>query len=169
MAQKINPTQGGEWVEIGRYTGSVTTTPVSVSFANYKFIKVVVESNQTTTQAVENVLQLQFNNLTGATDYGRQMQRFSSTGVAAFSGGDTNRIIVGVSGSQNTQGVCQIEIPGTGWRGWNEGYWRFNTGYAGWANSFGKVWIRSAATLTSVQLSSTSPTYSVELIVYGHN
>lgn len=170
MAQRINPRQGGDWAEIARFTGTVTTSYSStIAFPTHKYIKVVVQSVQNTTQTSETVLELNFNGKVGATDYTRRMSRIEGTGTLAFSGGDTSRFIAGVSNSQFAQNWFETEITGTTWAGWNKGTWRLISDYSPWAVGNGWVQIKSTNDLNSCVMRATAGTYNVEAVVYGHN
>lgn len=170
---KINTDQydtNGGWVELARYTGSVGTTPIAeVPFESHKYIRIVIQSVQSSTQTSETVLGLRFNGKSAVSDYARQQVRFSSTALAGVSTGDTERIIMGVSNFQNSQALAELEITGTTWAGWNRGSWGLTSDYNSWANCFGQANLKSTNNLTSFSLYATAGTYNVEAIVYGHN
>ena len=168
MPQQMNYKQSGYYREVARWSGSVSPSGQSISFPTHKYLKVEVHSIQNTNQTTQQVLRMQFNGRTGASDYSRQYTRWTATGVANALNNDTNSVIVAVTQSQNSQGYCSMDINGRNNYGWNKIMWTLYSDSPDWSYGFGSMTIKTSNNLNSLNLySEGAATYGVEVIVCG--
>lgn len=162
-----------EWKEIARYTGTVTPTAVSVSIPSYKYLKLVFNSTQSSSETSQQVLRAFFNGLYADSYYDRQGYRYTTGGTLTnIASGTTIGIIIGVSQGIGWQSYteCIGAGIGGGHMGWNRFMTRMVSDSTEWTNMSGWFRMRSVYTISSLNLMTDgSATYNVEAIVYGHN
>ena len=162
-----------EWKEIARYTGSVTPSQVSISIPAHNYIRIVINSAQTTSHTSPTVLRVAFNNIWTDTAWDRQGFRYQTGGTMVnIASGTAIGIIADVSTWNGSQGYCEINGSGIGGggRGWNKFAVRMASDNTDWTNALGWYRLRSLNTITSVQMKSDgAASFTVEAIIYGHD
>lgn len=162
-----------EWKEIARYTGTVTSTPVSVSIPPHKYLKLVFNNTQASAETSQQVLRAFFNGIYTDSSYDRQGYRYTTGGTLTnIASGTTQGVIIGVSQSFGWQSYTEAIGTGIGGghMGWNRFMTRLVSDSTEWTNATGWYRLRSVYTISSMNLrADASATYNVEAIVYGHN
>ena len=162
-----------EWKEIARYTGTVTSTPVSVSIPPHKYLKLVFNRTQASAETSQQVLRTFFNGIYTDSSYDRQGYRYTTGGTLMnIASGTVQGVIIGVSQGFGWQSYTEAIGTGIGGghMGWNRFMTRMVSDSTEWTNMSGWFRMRSVYTISSLNLRTDgSATYNVEAIVYGHN
>lgn len=160
----------GGWDQIAKFTGSVNTTPGTLTFAPYKYIRVVVRSQQTSSNTTQQTLRLKFGG--GGNSYTRNITRLVSNGTTAYSMNtqDTSGFIAAISRSSGQMSYMETEMFVTGNFGGDLATWNLISQDADWLMGQGHYFFfAGTAQMTPLTFVASAGAYSAEITVYGHN
>ena len=159
----------GGWDQIARFNGTVNTTTKSITFAPYKYIKIVVRSIQTSSGTAQQTIRLKLGSPTNTGT--RTIGRITSAGVMQYStGSDNNGMIAAVSRGSGNMSYFETEMYVTGQFGGDLMTYSLHSADPDWNVAWGQYFqYVGTAQMSPLSFYSSAGTYNAEITVYGHN
>lgn len=160
----------GGWDQIAKFRGIVNTTTNTLTFAPYKYIRVVVRSQQTDFSTTQHFIRLKFGG--GGSSYTRNAFRLTNpAGIAyAVNTADSAGMIAAVSRSSGHMSYFETEMFVTGTFSGDLATYDIVTQDADWLMSKGNYFFYAGtAQMSPLTFVASAGTYSAEITVYGHN
>lgn len=159
----------GGWDEIARFQGTVTTTPKTLTFPPYKYIRVVCFSTQSSNTTSQGTLRVKFGG--AGTSFTRAIQRITTSSTGAYTAGnDSGGMLMAVSRSSGYRSYAEAEMYVAGNYAGDLAIWRMATQDPDWAGAWGQYFFFAGTSqLSPLTFNSTTASYTAEITVYGHN
>lgn len=159
----------GGWDQIARFNGTVNTTAKTLTFDPYKYIRVVVRSQQTDSSTSQHTMRLKFGG--GGTSYTRNLMRLVSNSTTGYAiGADTAGIIGAISRAQGQISYMEMEMQVTGTFGGDLATYTINSQDTDWLSAWGNYFFfAGTAQMSPLTFVTSAGSYNAEITVYGHN
>ena len=158
----------GGWDEIARFQGTATTSNQTLTFAPYKYIKVVASATQSGSHTTQGTLRIRLGS-TG-TSYNRALTRVTSAATTVLAVGTTDSIIMGISRASGQASYGEVEMQVRSNFNGDVALARMASQDIDWLYCTGQYFfLTGTAQMSPLTFYTTTTTYTLDLVVYGHN